>query len=163
MIPLVTLGRAPVRGFFIPAFAAPRLGQAQAPFRVVVTDVRGHVLKGATVQLLVAGGPAAGILTTDAQGQVVFPSVLNGRPVVRVTYGQIVINAEGPSDQTLVVKLGICAPEPFLTSPEILGSVGGIAIAGAGFYWDISLLRVVGEVLLGAVVFTAIYRHSCSG
>lgn len=149
--------------------AAFHLGQARAPFRVVVTDPRGIPFPGAVV-LIQAGTTLSG--KTDSDGVAVFDGAAveaqvsrgGGQPIVpvRITVGDLETVREGPLDQTLFVQIPVCAPQPLLTTPELVSFALGAGLVGAGLHWKLNPLQIIGEVLFGAAVFTAVYRHSCS-
>jgi hypothetical protein len=145
------------------------LGQTRVPFRVVVVDLRGVAFRGATV---VIETPDALLGKTDSNGMASFDGTQieaqlqrnNGKKAVpvRVMIGDLEITRDGPLDETLFIQVPLCAPQPFLTTSELITLALGGALVGAGMHLKASPLQVVGEVLFGAAVFTAVYRHSCS-
>lgn len=156
-------------GRVVRGHAAHHLGQAGVPFRVVVTDPRGIPFPGATV-LIQAGTPLS--TKTDSNGVAVFDGAAvetqvsrgSGQQVVqvRITVGDLETLREGPLDQTLFVQIPVCAPQPLLTTPELISFALGGGLVAAGLHWKLNPLQIIGEVLFGAAVFTAVYRHSCS-
>lgn len=145
------------------------LGQGRSPFRVVVTDAQGVPFRGATVltltrTVLSAKTDSAGVASFDGDALEAEIPKSAGRQIVqvRVTIGDLETQREGPLDETLFVQIPVCAPQPFLTTPELISFALGSALVGAGLYWKVNPLQIVGEVLFGAAVFTAVYRHSCS-
>lgn len=147
------LGLVPIR-----LGGGPRLAQLTAsPFTVVVSDPRGTPFKGVQVTIQGQAMPQ----TTDENGRATFPSVPVGQVIANVQVGDLRMPAAGNSDSTLFVTMPICADGPILTKTELLAILVGGGLAGAGFYWKQGPLKMVGEVILGAAVFTAIYRSSC--
>lgn len=155
-----------------PLLFGPRplsLGQSMpASFRVVVTDPRGVPFRDAQVTIGAQGSLSA---RTDSSGIAVFdglgvarevPGSLNSMFPVRITFGDLSLVRDGSLDQTLFVQIPMCAPQPLLALPELISFAAGTAFIGAGLKWKIRPLQVVGEVLFGAAIFTAVYRHSCS-
>lgn len=145
------------------------LGQGRSPFRVVVTDPRGIPFRGAGVitqtgTVLSEKTDSDGIASFDGDSLEAQLPKSSGKQVVqvRVTIGDMEIVREGPLDETLFVQIPVCAPQPLLTASELLSFALGSALVGAGLYWKVTPLQIVGEVLFGAAVFTAVYRHSCS-
>lgn len=155
-----------------PLLFGPRplpLGQAlPASFRVVVTDPRGVPFRDAQVSIGAQGSLSA---RTDSSGMAAFDAAgvareaaggANSRFPVRITIGDLSLVRDGSLDQTLFVQIPMCSPQPFLTLPELISFAAGSAFIGAGLKWKVGPLQVVGEVLFGAAIFTAVYRHSCS-
>lgn len=147
-----------------------RLAQSQLtppieiPFRVVVTDIRGNAFRDARVTASVDGQPLYDV-TTDEHGAASLP-VSPGRIInVRVDAGGYVANRKVENtDETLFISLPVCAPQPFLNTTEIVIMAAAGAMVGAGNHWkQLSALKMVGELGLGAAVFSAVYRHSCGG
>jgi hypothetical protein len=154
-----------------PIYARPALGQAvgsAVPVRILVADVKGKPISGASVRVA-AGAEVSDKGETDGNG--LFTAHLVGAisestPVtVDVTLGPYSFRhrstvGEGV-ESTIAVSLPVCASQPFLTVPEILALLAGAAITTAGYHWKLEPMKVTGEVLVGATVFTAIYRLSC--
>lgn len=141
-----------------------RLGQPPASeegaFRVVVVDARGNPFPEAHVAITSSGRPLFEILS-DAQGEVRAP--VSGTVDVQVDVrGFRVVRRGVGTEETLFVVLPVCAPGPVLTKVEMGLFAAAAALAGAGSYWKLDLLKLTGEVLFGATVFTAVYRNSCS-
>lgn len=132
------------------------LGQAAPPWSVVVTDPNGLPFADAEVSI---GGVPVG--KTDSHGVALVPNPGAGSETVRIRVEGLDLVRTGRTDETLFVQVPVCAPQPFLTTAEILACGLGASLVGAGLYWKQSSLQVVGEVLFGASVFTAVYRHSC--
>lgn len=139
---------------------APRpplaLAQAAPSWSVVVTDPNGLPFPNAEVSI--DGGATA---RTDSHGIAAFPNPGSGSRTVRIRVEGFDLVRQGRGDETLFVQVPVCAPQEILTSPEILACALGAALVGAGLYWKVSPLQIVGEVLFGAAAFTAVYRHSC--
>jgi hypothetical protein len=149
------LRQVPLRMGWAPAPLA--LAQAaSASFKVVVIDVRGNGFRG--VQVTLSDGQTA---VTDGDGIATFDKAPRGEVDVTLEMDGLKIARHGNTSESLFVDLPICGTPKFLTKTEIIALVGGGAMAGAGTYWDIGTLSVVGEIIVGAALFTAIYRHSC--
>lgn len=141
-----------------PRLPFPRLAQARPdPFRVVVTDVRGTPFRG--VSVAVSG---AGQAVTDAEGTASFGTPPSPEADVTLRIGDLVSRKHARTDETLFVQLPICAPPRLLTNTEIVAILVGGSMTGAGLYWNVQGLQIVGEIVLGGALFTAIYRHSCN-
>lgn len=157
MIPATGLRRA-----FLgqPAPASP------ASFAVVVTDVKGDPFSGADV-IARYQGAVLDAKKTDSEGIAIFtvPGV-SGKMEIRVEAGPLVAERKLPMDsvnagETLFVQLPVDRPEAILTPIEIGTLLLGAAAIGAGAYYKTESLRLAGEILLGAGIFTTIYRHGC--
>lgn len=145
-----------------PLRLAPRtLGQAIAPTRIVVVDVKGHSVPGASVSASI-GSNAPILVETDSSG-IALMQLPQGA-------GDLTISAKGlayvvpvtvPYRGDVFVTLPVCMAQPFATTPEILTLLAGVAVTAAGYHWKFEPAKVTGEVLVGAAVFTAIYRLSC--
>jgi len=158
---VVSLGGVQVRQVGLvgwkPAKLALGQAPAQIPFKVVVIDVRGNGFSG--VQVTLSDGQSQ---KTDSNGVATFtypPRVAEATATLEVEGLRIV--RKGPVDQTLFVDLPICGTPKLLTNTEILALAGGAALAAGGTYWKVDAMAVAGEILVGAALFTAIYRHSC--
>lgn len=150
-----------------------RLGQerlqppVEIPFRVVVTDIRGNAFGDAKITAYVNGQQLYEV-TTDSHGVAAVPlapGVSGGVITVRVEAGGYVVNRKiENTDDTLFISLPVCAPQPFLTTTEVVIMVTAGAMVGAGSHWkQYGFLKMLGELGLGAAVFSAVYRHSCGG
>jgi len=133
------------------------LSQTFRPLTIVVVDPRGVPFSGAEVTLQGASLPSK----TDSRGVVTFPAALSGEAVVQVQVGDFTVKARGPADQTLFVTVPICSPGPLITIPELGALVLGGAAAIIGMQRKNRAIETLGEVLIGAGIFTAVYRHSC--
>lgn len=138
-------------------WAPPRLelSQAAVPFKVAVIDVRGNPFSGVKVTL--GNGQSA---VTDSDGVATFPAQA-GRVTATLDIDGLRIIREGDGNQTLFVDLPICGTPKILTKSELVALVAGAAMTAAGTYWKTEIVSITGEVLIGASLFTAIYRHSC--
>jgi len=154
---MIGLGGVPIRQVTLWRPPALALGQAEIPFKVVVIDVRGNGFSG--VQVSLDDGRTE---KTDSDGIATFtfpPKTADVTATLEVDGLRIV--RKGPSNQALFVDLPICGTPVLLTKTEILALLGGASCAAAGTYWKVDALAVAGEILVGASLFTAIYRHSC--
>lgn len=140
------------------------LGQVlTAGLQVVVTDPAGRPFK-AIVSL--DAQPAITAVTDSSgvanfSGQNIVQYVRDGKVAITVLVGSLVIKREVPVDQAAFIVIPMCAPAPLLTVPEMIALAAGGGCVAAGLYKKWSPLQVVGEVLVGAALFTAVYRHSC--
>lgn len=151
------------------------LGQSDVPaalpsntvtLAIVVTDVKGDPFRDATVTARLRSG-ILDSRKTDAEGVALFTTPPVSEPLsIRVESGALVAERKIPADsvnagETLFVQLPVDRPEAILTPLEI-GTLllGGAAMAG-GTYYKVDPLKLAGEILLGAGIFTAIYRHGC--
>lgn len=142
------------------------LGQPSSTgsFSVVVTDVKGDPFEGARVTAS-RGGTDLGAMQTDSHGVAVFNSSPGQDPVqVRIDATPYVarrtLSADAAnSGETLFVELPVDRPEPLLTAIEICTLLAGAGAVGAGFYYKAEALKLAGEIILGAGIFTTIYRH----
>lgn len=133
-----------------------RLGQLpSSPYHVVVADPRGAPWKGATVTI---NGISQ---TTDGNGVAAFESISAGPVDARIQLGEFVIDGKGNSDSTLFVTVPICAEGPLVTNTELVAVIAGGLLTAAGFHWKQGVMKIAGEAILGAGIFTAIYRQSC--
>lgn len=140
-----------------------RLGQpnTELPFRVVVTDSKGTPFKGALVYLSSGGRPLYEI-STNSSGIAEVPSPVSGRIDVRIEVAGYVVNRQVEStDETLFVQLPICSPGEILTMVELGLLAGAAGLAWAGVKYKKAIPKTVAEVILGAVVFNAVFRSSC--
>jgi hypothetical protein len=133
------------------------LGQLTAALKVIVTDPRGAPFKGARITLQGQAMP----VDTDGDGVAVFPSAPSGEVTVQVDVQGYKLRASGPSDQTIFISVPVCANGPLLMNTEILALLVGGATAGAGFYWKKDVAIMLGEILIGASLFSSVYRASC--
>jgi hypothetical protein len=136
----------------------------EIPFRVVVTDIRGNAFRDANVTTYVNGQQLYDV-ATDAHGSAAFPGLKGGVITVRVEAGGYVATRKVENtDETLFISLPVCAPQPFLTTTEIVILAAGGAMVATGMHWKgLDAIKMLGELGLGAAVFSAVYRHSCNG
>jgi len=133
--------------------------------KFVVADVNGRPISGAVVKVAKTGDN----LITDSDGvanlrrDLSDPGQVPTR--VRVEWNGMAIERDIVNDEisslTSFFKFPVCARGPVMTTIEIASLVAGAASIGAGIYWKKEALQLVGEVLVGAAVFTTIYRLSC--
>lgn len=141
-----------------------RLGQPpiEIPFKVVVTDSRGVPFKGAMVYLS-SGGRHLYDVSTNSGGSVEFPGVSGAIDVRVEVAGYVVTRRVENTDETLFVQVPVCSPGELLTVTELALLAGAGALAGAGWHWKISGLKITSEIILSAVVFNAVFRAGCRG
>lgn len=137
--------------------AGTQLGQGAMPLTVVVVDPRGTPFLGAKVTLQGRATPEQ----TNSSGVAVFEGVPAGDALVQVNVGGFTLRAKGPVNETLFVTVPVCAPGPILTGTEIVALLVGGAAAIGGLIYKKRAAEMLGEVLVGASVFNAIYRNSC--
>lgn len=138
-----------------------RLGQPRDDvFRVVVVDIRGNPFRDARVSISSGGKPLYDV-STGSGGEASAP--VEGPVDVRVDTDRYSVVRRGVrTDETLFVTLPVCAPAPIVSGTELgLFALAG-AMAWSGKRWKSGLLQIGGEVLFGAVVFTAVYRNACA-
>jgi hypothetical protein len=143
-----------------------RLGQppVSIPFKVVVTDSRGAPFKGAKVYLSSNGRPLYDA-STDSAGIAEAPAGFTGGPIdVRIEVDGYVINRRvDNTDETLFVQIPVCGDSEILTYPEMGLLVGAAALAWSGVRYKMGALKTTAEIILGAVVFNAVFRANCRG
>lgn len=134
--------------------------------RVVVTDVRGRAVSGAEVSAW-SNGSSVASGTTDSSGEVQLP-LGPGSYDIRTVFGSrgytfwSKASAENLGQGgDVFVEVPVCSSQPLLTTAEGITLLVGAAVIGAGFYWKMKPAEVTGEVLVGAAIFTALYRISC--
>lgn len=134
--------------------------------RIVVTDVRGRGISNAEVSVW-SGGREIASDTTDPHGDALF-TLATAPSDVRVIFGsqRYTFWSKIPTENIgrggdVFIQIPVCYSQPLLTTAEGLTLLAGVLVAGAGFYWQVEPAKVTGEVLLGAAIFTAIYRISC--
>jgi hypothetical protein len=57
----------------------------------------------------------------------------------------------------------VCGPNEILTKAELGLLAGAAALAGAGWKYKMEALKTTAEIILGAVVFNAVFRANCRG
>lgn len=145
-----------------------RMGQAAtaslSPFHVSVVDKRGNPFGNAQILIRTGSGGRGEVYGyTDARGTATFPSVPDGDiEVVAVLENGMKVTQKGHTKSDMFIEIPVCAPVPFLTKTELVVLVGGAALAGAGYLTKAGTLEVVGELIFGGGVFSAIYRNSCA-
>lgn len=148
-----------------PRHAPRRLGQqpVETEFQVVVTDIRGTPFQDAIVTAFLNGQRLYDV-KTDRGGNASFPSPKGGVIDVRVEAQGYVINRKVENtDETLFISLPVCASQSLITPTELGILAASGALIWAGSYWKTEVAKTVGELGLGAVIFSAVYRHSCGG
>jgi hypothetical protein len=136
----------------------PGLAQVPpAPFQVVILDPRGTPWAGARVTVLGMALPQ----TTNSQGVAIFPSVPLGQVTVNVELGDYRMSASGDSSNTLFITAPVCSPGPVASKVELIGLFGGTVMALVGSHFKTGPVQLIGETLIGAAVFSALYRNSC--
>lgn len=145
--------------------AVKLLGQppVEIPFKVVVTDSRGAPFKDARVYVT-SGGKELYDISTDSGGVAAAPMLSAGRIEVRVEVAGYVMNkVVDNTDETLFIQVPICADGEILTKSELALLAGAAALAGAGWKYKMEALKTTAEIILGAVVFNAVFRANCRG
>lgn len=127
------------------------------PYLVVVTDPRGNPYPGARVTLQGQAMPQ----TTDSSGVATFPPVSPGQVLATVQIGDLKVNGAGTADASLSVTVPVCAPGPILSNTEIVALIAGGAMTFGGLKWKSSGVQTIGELILGAAIFSTLYRASC--
>lgn len=141
------------------------LGQAALrPLKVVVVDANGRPMVGAQVEYLRSGGQA-GIQETDSHGVATFEGV-TGPADIRVTYKDLVLSKRLSADDvaggdTVFIQFQLCVSEPLIRPIDIAIIGGAAAMVAAGAYFKVRPLETVGEIAVGATIFSFIYRLQC--
>lgn len=148
------LRQVPLRMGWTPAPLS--LGQVPLPFKVVAIDVRGNGFRG--VQVTLSDGQTA---LTDSEGVATFLTPPKGEVDATLSIDGFTVIRRGNTNQSLFVDLPICGIPKFINNTEITALIVGGAMAGAGTYWKIDAISTVGEIIVGAALFTVIYRHAC--
>jgi len=148
---------------------APRrfqLGQA-APIShvIIVVDHSGRPVSGVQLSLLGTGGREAVTATTDGEGKAVF-QVEPGNYEVQTSFKGIVLAQSLKQDQisrglTTFVQLPFCVVDPIVRPVDLVILGGAAAFIAAGSYWKVQPLTMVGEIAIGAAIFSLIYRLQC--
>lgn len=145
---------------------AHRLAQGGPVADIFITDVNGRPLKGVSVRVNLASESKGGPTNSDGLFRALFQTQPRSGQLAQI----IAQEGEYAIQQTvdaadfrypIYMKIPICFPGPFLTTPEMLTGGVGIALAAAGFYTKKQPLLLAGEILTGAAAFAAIFRHSC--
>lgn len=140
-----------------------RLGQLQAAtFHVTVHDKRGNPFAGAHVTVMPDGG-AASDGETDERGIATFANLPVGAVTATVNLpNDLRVSRKGDTSSDLMIEVPICAPVPLLTKTEGIVLAAGAVLSVVGWTSKQEGVSVVGELLLGGGIFSAIYRNSCS-
>jgi len=153
----VRMRQVPLQLGWAPPTPGSFLSQAaQAPFKVAVIDVRGNAFTGVKVSL-----PDGQTAVTDDNGVATFNTPPRGEVDVTLAIDGLTIVRHGNTNQSLFVDLPICGTPKILTNTELIALLAGAAVVAAGTYWKYKPIQMTGEILVGASLFTAIYRHSC--
>ena len=140
------------------------------PWAVAVSDSRGMPWPGAIVDARLPGMADPLRAVTDGDGIALLELPASANPMgsidVRVSDGSYVTDRswkveDAQAGETLFVEIPVRGPEALLTPVEIGGLAVGGAAAAAGYGFSLKPLELLGELVLGAIVFTVIYRHSC--
>jgi hypothetical protein len=143
------------------------LSQAQGrQVRVVVVDHRGRAVSDAEVSAWSGGtNMASGITGSSGEALLSLPP---GSYDIRTVFGSrgYTFWSKVSSDDIarggdVFVDVPVCASQPLINTAEGATLLVGAVIIAAGFYWKAEPARVVGEVLVGAAIFTSLYRISC--
>ncbi len=144
----------------------PKLGQMDVlkGTLVSVVDRQGKPVVGAKVTAY-DGAQKVAEGVTDGGGDLLL-AIWMGPYNVEVAYNGHTLWKEVSAKQvargeTIVFDLPFCARDPILKPMDIVLLASAGALAGAGMYWKIEPLKVAGEVVFGASMFSIIYRLSC--
>jgi hypothetical protein len=137
----------------------PALGQAAdasaTNLKVVVIDAAGNPVNEA----LVTVGSASAY--TDAAGVARLSTANPGALRITATFGDYVTTklAQWESaDMPLYVAFPVIIRTEAVRTPELIAFVAGLGLIGAGYVWKLDPLKIVGELVTGAIVFAMIYR-----
>lgn len=137
--------------------AGSSLAQAGESISVVVVDPRGTPFVGAQVTL--QGFAMPGV--TNGSGIATFTGVPAGDVVASVKVAGFSLRARGSTDQTLFVTVPVCAPGPIVSSAELVALVLGVGATAGGLIYKKRAAEMLGEILIGSSIFSAVYRASC--
>jgi hypothetical protein len=131
---------------------------------VSVVDRQGKPVPNAQVRAF-QGAQEIASGTTNSGGDVELP-VTSGPVDLAVNYNGHALWKEASAksiarNETIVVDFPFCVRDPILKPMDIGLLLTAGALAGAGVYWKIEPVKVAGEVIFGASMFTIIYRLSC--
>lgn len=138
-----------------------RLGQpALQALKIVVVDANGRPIPDAEVGL-----PGRQVEKTDWHGTSVFEGV-TGAVEVRVTYKDLTIARRLSADEatngtTQFLQFQICVADPIIRPVDLVIVGGATALILAGSYYKVKPLSTVGEITIGAAIFSFIYRLQC--
>jgi hypothetical protein len=127
--------------------------------KIIVIDVNGRRSRMPMCQFCRPGGRGRRTVTDlfSAAARVIRRST--SRPERRIRRARV--NAGDRRRDRGYIKIPVCLSQPILTTVEIGALAAGVGLAAVGMAWKQKHAEVVGEVLVGAAAFTAIYRHSC--
>lgn len=134
----------------------PTLGQAQeGALEIVVVDANGTPVKNA----LVSAGKVSAY--TDEAGIVRLP--ISGTSAVSVDVQKDVYRFSkmvqpGTPGAPVYISLPVQIPPNGIKTADLVIFVAGIGLVGAGAFWKLDPLKLVGEVVVSAVIFSMIYR-----
>jgi hypothetical protein len=131
---------------------------------VSVVDRQGKPVPNAEVKAY-NGAQEIASGNTDSGGDVWLP-ISVGPVDLSVGYNGHVLWKEASAkavgrNETIVVDFPFCVRDPILKPMDIVLLASAGALAGAGVYWKIEPVKVAGEVVFGATMFSIIYRLSC--
>lgn len=125
-------------------------------FQVVVIDVNGTPVAGALVTA--NGGQAT---YTDDSGIARF-SIAGGRSIdLTAKTGEYAISKTvqwESADIPAYISFPIRIQTDIVKTAEMVAFVAGVGLIGAGYVWKLDPLKIVGEIVTGAIVFAMIYR-----
>lgn len=143
----------------MPVRRAPMLGQALAPsVRVMVTDVNGRPVDGAEVrvgQVFLVPAGESGLYSGSVPGGPARIVVRKGEQVIAKDVNGV------RGDENVYVQFPICFAQPLLTTAEAVAFGLGAALAVAGAVTKMKTAELGGEILIGASIWTALFRLSC--
>ena len=138
----------------------PQLGQTPGTQTVWVYDHRGRPVPKMMVTFGAdAGGPSPTVFTDDSGKAVLDLPARKGTIYVGSEF-RYAVPYDAPKGD-IFVTLPMCLAQPFINVPELGTLLLGAAVTAAGYYWKVEPAKVAGEVLVGAAIFTTIYRLSC--
>lgn len=160
--------RVPWRPMPLRLAVAHGLGQAPPrQLKVVIVDANGRPIGGADVELLRLGGANAEVMASKADSQGIATFEAPSGPVeIRAIYKDLTISRrlnadEVASGNSIFLQFQICVSEPLIRPVDvaIIGSATALILAGS--YFKIRPLETVGEIAVGAAIFSFIYRLQC--
>lgn len=157
---MISLSAKPIR-------YRPMLGQAVlagGSLLVSVVDRQGKPVPNAEV-IAFKGTNEIARGSTNSGGDVTLP-IVAGPVDLSVGYNSHVLWKEATAksvarNETIVVDFPFCVRDPILKPMDLVLLASAGALAGAGVYWKIEPVKMAGEVVFGATIFSIIYRLSC--
>lgn len=142
------------------------LGEAVAPvtFRLLVKDLKDRGFSGIPFSISRTGPgelPITGITNGDGSAVVSFDT--SGPTIivqVQLPEGPVSkpMKVEDAASEVMTLRSVQEAPQPILTTVEMVAGGSGLALVAAGFFTGLTALERLGEVIIVATVFTRIAR-----